>query len=143
MSSWDVKVKSTGVEKKLAPKKTVFLNLVQQGAMEELLQRGQSLVNKGMSLVWFVPGGAEEGEKLIKAGNELLENAKNDAINASKIEDLSKEVEAKNDDIKPLDKEAEKENDVETLGNKAENRAVQGTNAWVPEPVKSLSLIHI
>ena len=41
------------------------------------------------------------------------------------------------EDVEPLDKDVEKEENVETLGNKAENRAVQGTNAWVPESVKS------
>ena len=56
-------------------------------------------------------------------------------IDPIKIKDLNKEVGEK--DVKPLDKDAKKEEDVETLGNKAENRAVQGTNAWVPESVKS------
>ena len=42
---------------------------------------------------------------------------------------------ASKDDIKILDDKVEDEDDIESLSTKAEIRARQGTNAWVPDPV--------
>ena len=46
---------------------------------EELLQRGQFLINRGISLIKFQkmwPGNLKEGQKLLKTGYELLHGAK-------------------------------------------------------------------
>ena len=103
------------------------------------------------------PGEGDEGFEGPPYRQSLMED---DASEAFKIEDakpLDKEVEEDEDieslsedveeddaneaskikDIKVLSKEVEEQDDVKTLSAKAEIRARQGTNAWVPDPVKS------
>ena len=74
----------------------------------------------------------EAPEKIRREVGEDIEPLGRDVKKGSDANEASKD-----DDIKPLSKEARKENDVDSLSAKAKNRAVQGTNAWVPESVKS------
>ena len=104
---------------------------------EELLLRGQFLINRGNSLIKFQkmwPGNLMEGQKLLKAGTELLAKAKDLKVGPpmNKIKDLNKEVEKHDtcDASNDVNDDVENENDVQVdvvknLGDKTENRAVQ------------------
>ena len=103
---------------------------------EKLLQRGQFLINRGLSLIRFHemwPVNLKEGEKLLKTGSELLRRAEEMKADASetKVKNKTKE------DVKDLNKEIRRIKDVEILSVKADTRAVQGISAGVPDSITS------